>query len=248
MPEVDLDFPRAWVEFTSPDDPDEVIRADLTWLTSRWSCIFGNGCPGIYADRPDDGCCTHGAHFSEAKDEKRVGRYVRQLTAEEWQYREEGRKNGWRERDEDGDVKTKVVDGACIFHNRPGFAGGAGCALHKHALNNGIHFAETKPDVCWQLPIRRTFRDVERPDGSSYSEVTISEYDRRGWGPGGLDFDWYCTGNTEAHNGPEPVYLENRTELIKLLGEKTYHELAGYCEAHLQRKGPQLARHPADPS
>ena len=53
--------------------------------------------------------------------------------------------------------------------------------------------------MCWQLPIRRTFRDVERQDGTSYTEVSIGEYDRRGWGPGGHDLDWYCSGNTEAH-------------------------------------------------
>ncbi len=51
MPEVDLDFPRAWVEFADPEDADQVFRCDLTWLTSRWTCIFGRGCQGIYADR-----------------------------------------------------------------------------------------------------------------------------------------------------------------------------------------------------
>jgi len=35
VPEVPLDFPRAWVEFVDPADPEQVIRADLTWLTSR---------------------------------------------------------------------------------------------------------------------------------------------------------------------------------------------------------------------
>ena len=35
--------------------------------------------------------------------------------------------------------------------------------------------------MCWQLPIRRTYREVERQDGSSYTEVTITEYDRRGY-------------------------------------------------------------------
>ncbi|HEY6737340.1 MAG TPA: hypothetical protein VI076_00675 [Actinopolymorphaceae bacterium] len=247
MPEVALDFPRAWVEFTNPEDDSEVIRADLTWLTSRWTCIFGAGCAGIYADRPDDGCCTLGAHFADTKDEKRVGRYARALTADEWQYRAEGRRNGWKEKDEDGDTKTRVIDGACIFHNRPGFPGGTGCALHKHALNIGAHFSETKPDVCWQLPIRRTFRDVERTDGSTYTEVTITEYDRGGWGPGGHDFDWYCTANTEAHVGTEPVYVSNRVELIALLGEKAYDELAQHCDQHLAAKRNRVAPHPADP-
>ena len=78
---------------------------------------------------------------------------------------------------------------------------GAGCALHGLALQQGRNPLETKPDVCWQLPIRRTFRNVERHDGTSYTEVSIGEYDRRGWGPGGHDLDWYCSGNTEAHVG-----------------------------------------------
>ena len=53
MPEVDLVFPRAWIEFQDPADSDQVFRCDLTWLTSNWTCIFGNGCPGIYTDAPD---------------------------------------------------------------------------------------------------------------------------------------------------------------------------------------------------
>ena len=80
MPEVSIGFPRAFAEFVDPADPDQVFRCDLTWLTSRWSCIFGQGCPGIYANRPNDGCCTLGAHFADRDDERRVGRAVRQLT------------------------------------------------------------------------------------------------------------------------------------------------------------------------
>ena len=88
--------------------------------------------------------------------------------------------------------------------------GGAGCALHGLALRKGEHFVETKPDVCWQLPIRRTYDRVERPDGTEVLTIVIGEYDRRGWGPGGHDLDWYCTGNTEAHVGAEPVYESMR--------------------------------------
>ena len=79
MPEVLIGFPRAFVEFGDPADNSQVFRCDLTWLTSRWACIYGNGCQGIYADRPHDGCCTLGAHFADAEDEKRVGKAVRQL-------------------------------------------------------------------------------------------------------------------------------------------------------------------------
>ena len=238
-----LDFPRAWVEFVDPADENQVYRCDLTWLTSRWTCIYGSGCKGIYADRPDDGCCTLGAHFSSKADERRVRTYVEQLTPETWQNYSEK----WTEKDEDGERKTRTVDGGCIFLNRPGFAAGAGCALHGLALRNGQHPLETKPDVCWQLPIRRTFEDVERPDGSTAEITTIGEYDRRGWGPGGHDFDWYCTGNTEAHVGADPVYVSNAPELIALMGQPAYDELAKHCEARLSAQH-QVAPHPATPA
>jgi hypothetical protein len=234
------------VEFQDPADEGQVFRCDLTWLTSNWMCIFGQGCQGIYAERPLDGCCTLGAHFSDKGDEKRVKTFVKMLEPEHWQFHDEGRKGGWIETDDDGDRKTAVVEGACIFLNRPGFEGGEGCALHGLALRQDRHPLETKPDVCWQLPIRRTFRDVELPDGTSYTEVSIGEYDRRGWGPGGHDLDWYCSGNTEAHVGVEPVYISNGPELVELMGRKAYDELVHLCEAHLASRSA-LAIHPADP-
>ena len=258
MPEVDLVFPRAWLEFVDPADGDQVYRCDLTWLTSNWTCIFGNGCQGIYDTSPESGCCTLGAHFSDAEDEERTATWVDKLDDSLWQRRGEAlTKKGqvsrkkWTEV-EDGERKTKVVraaDGsqACIFHNSRDFAGGYGCALHALALREGVHFVETKPDVCWQLPIRRTFRTVTRQDETEYTEVSIGEYDRRGWGPGGHDLDWYCSGNTEAHVGAEPVYLSNSTELIALMGEDAYAVLADACEHHLRSRS-LLALHPASPS
>ncbi len=240
-----LDFPRAWVEFGDPAEADQVFRCDLTWLASRWACIFGAGCAGIYANRPNDGCCTLGAHFADEDDERRVAAYVELLGPQDWQFRGEGRRRGWTEVDADGERKTRVHRGACIFHNRRGFAGGAGCALHGWALRNSRHPLETKPDVCWQLPIRRTFREVERADGSSYTEVTVTEYDRRGWGPGGHDFAWYCTGNTDAHVATDPLYVSYRRELVELMGQPAYDVLAAHCETHLATRA-RLAVHPAD--
>ena len=40
MAEVRGEFPRQWVEFVDPAEPHQLIKADLTWLTSRWTCIF----------------------------------------------------------------------------------------------------------------------------------------------------------------------------------------------------------------
>ncbi len=64
--------------------------------------------------------------------------------------------------------------------------------------------------------------------------MTITEYDRRGWGPGGHDLDWYCSGNPEAHVGREPVYRSSKVELVELMGEGAYEELVVRCEAHLR--------------
>ncbi len=265
MPEVDPVFPRAFVEFTDPADDEQVFRCDLTWLTSRYLCIFGQGCQGIYASSPDTGCCTLGAHFSDYDDEARVAAYVDQLTDDVWQHRPAGRlrRKDWVETDDEGERKTRTieVDGqsACIFHNRTDFAppdigdgkgrqaGGAGCALHALALRQGRNPLETKPDVCWQLPIRRTFRTVDRPDETSYTEVSIGEYDRAGWGPGGHDLDWYCSGNTEAHVAQEALFVTNGPELIELMGRPAYDELAEFCLAHLASRS-RLALHPADPN
>ena len=55
----------------------------------------------------------------------------------------------------DGDLGTRLVKDACIFLNRPGFPAGAGCALHLAALAQGRSHVELKPEVCWQLPLRR---------------------------------------------------------------------------------------------
>lgn len=38
--EVDLDFTREWVEFYDPDNSEQLIAADLTWLLSRWTCVL----------------------------------------------------------------------------------------------------------------------------------------------------------------------------------------------------------------
>ena len=66
--ETDLRTARTWVEFDDPADDGQRFRCDLTWLTSSWTCVFGSGCHGIDADKPDFGCCVLGAHFTDDED------------------------------------------------------------------------------------------------------------------------------------------------------------------------------------
>ena len=254
--EQGLDFARAWVEFPDPEDAEQVFRCDLTWLTSKWTCIFGSGCQGIKLGRADDGCCTLGAHFSDEDDEQRVAGHVARLTPDIWQFHEvaqtskgvKGPNGGWVQADEDGERQTRRWEGSCIFQNRPGFAGGAGCSLHILALREGKEPLETKPDVCWQLPVRRTYEWIERPDDTKILQVTIGEYDRRGWGPGGHDLHWWCTSATSAHGAGDPVYVSYRPELTELMGAGGYARLVELCEARLASQLPLVAPHPADPT
>jgi hypothetical protein len=249
VPEVPLGFPRDWLEFTDPADPERIYRCDLTWLTSRWTCIFGRGCGGISEHMPDGGCCTLGAHFSDKDDRKRVESWAQRLTPADWQYHDVAARKGIAMKDPEGSKQTRVVDGACLFLNRPGFEGPQGCALHALAMREGISPVVTKPDVCWQLPIRRTFEHEERPDGTSVLVVGIGEYDRRGWGPGGHDLNWYCSSNTEAHIADEPVYVTERDGLVEMMGRHAYDVLAAACETRedARRRGLDTSRHPADP-
>lgn len=248
--EVGLDFPREWIEFADPADLEHLVRADLTWLTSAWTCIFGRGCAGVIEGRPDDGCCSHGAFFADEEDLDRVRAHVAELTDEDWQHASVGRA-AWTEQDADAEetgarsTRTRVVDGACIFHNRTGFPGGSGCALHRMALRTGRHPLETKPDVCWQLPVRREQEHVDRPDGTRVLVTSIGEFDRRGWGPGGHDLHWWCTGSPVAHVAPEPLVQTYGPELVALLGEAAYAELRRLVELRLDQG--LIAPHPASP-
>lgn len=252
-PEVELDFPREWYEFVDPMDPEHLIRADLTWLLSHWTCVFGTpACQGILPGRETDGCCSHGAYLSDKDDRKRLAKAVKMLTPEDWQFYEKGSgKNplgpkGYLEEgdlDDEPALKTRIHKGACIFLNRPGFAGGVGCALHSMALREGLEPLTVKPDVCWQLPVRREQEWVERPDGTEVLVTTITEFDRRGWGEGGHDLKWYCSGSPDAHIGAKQVWESYAPELTELIGAEAYEELAAVCR---RRKGLGLiAVHPA---
>jgi hypothetical protein len=110
-------------------------------------------------------------------------------------------------------------------------------------MSLGVEPWTMKPEVCWQLPVRRSQEWVTRSDGVEILKTTITEYDRRGWGSGGADLHWYCTGDPATHTGARPVYESYAPELTELIGANAYAELAALC----RRRGQLglIAVHPA---
>ncbi len=230
-----------WVSF---DDPDELRTwvFDVTFLLSGWECIFGRGCQGVLTGPAPElvqGCCSYGAHFTGDEDVARVKAAAKQLTAEQWQFRKEGRRDGLVTKDADGTRVTRLVGDACIFLNRPGFPAGAGCALHKAALDRGVEPLELKPDVCWQLPLRRE----DTTDDSGRVTTTVTQWDRKHWGGGGEEFHWWCTEAPEAFGGRRAVYQTMAAELRALTSEAVYARLADYLDS--RKKGTAPLPHPA---
>ena len=124
-------------------------QVDLDFLSSPWRCVWGDGCQGIL-DRPapelGQGCCSVGAELIDEDEAKLLSALAATIDEERFQFAAHARRDGVF-----GDEqrrRTAVVDGACIFLNRPGFAGGAGCALHLQAIADGERPIDTKPSVC----------------------------------------------------------------------------------------------------
>jgi hypothetical protein len=230
-----------WISF---DDPDELRTwvFDVTFLLSKWQCIFGRGCQGVLtgpAPELAQGCCSYGAHFTDRADVARVKAAAKTLQPDQWQFLTAGRRGGILRTEADGTKVTRLVEGACVFLNRPGFPGGPGCALHRAALDRGLEPLDLKPDVCWQLPLRR--EDETASDGRVTS--TIAQWDRKHWGDGGDEFHWWCTEAPEAFTGTKAVYETLRPELTAMVGEVVYAQLLSYLEER-HRSGTPLP-HPA---
>ncbi|HVC25533.1 MAG TPA: hypothetical protein VND23_07240 [Acidimicrobiales bacterium] len=222
-----------WMSFSDPEE-DRTWLFDVTFLTSPWRCVYGAGCEGVLtgpAASRSEGCCSYGAHFADDQDVRRVEAAAATLTAEQWQHRSRGRSRGPIAR-RSGGAMTRLVDGACIFLNRPGFPGGPGCALHRAALERSESPMVMKPDVCWQLPLRRQDATDE---ATGHVTSTVTEWDRRHWGPAGEEFHWWCTEAPEAFTGARPVYRSLAEELVGLVGLGPYEALVGYLEERAVR-------------
>jgi hypothetical protein len=229
------------VAFEDPDE-DRLWVFDVTFLLSSWRCIYGHGCQGVLTGPAEElvqGCCSYGAHFTDDEDVARVKAAARTLTERDWQFAPTGRRRGVVRTQADGTRVTRLVDGACVFLNRPGFPGGPGCALHRAALERRQAPLDLKPDVCWQLPLRR--EDTTEASGRVVS--TVGQWERRHWGDGGTEFHWWCTEAPEAFTGRHPVYESMADELTAMVGEPVYQRLVAYLSARRSTSVP--LPHPA---
>ena len=223
---------REWVSFDDPTE-ERTWVFDVTFLLSRWGCLYGRGCQGVLtgpAPEMEQGCCSYGAHFTDDADVARVEAAAATLSAEDWQFRAQGRRRGVVKTTAKGERVTRMVADACIFLNRPGFEGGPGCALHRAALAGGRHPLEMKPDVCWQLPLRRE----DHTDSGGRVASTVSEWGRRHWGGGGAEFHWWCTEAGEAFTAAQPVFISMAAELQAMLGAAVYRRLAAELNRRLE--------------
>ena len=214
-----------WISFEDPDEQRTWVF-DATYLHSNHRCIWGEGCQGIL-DHPApelaQGCCSYGAHFVDDDDVQTVVSAFVRLEPRHMQFHAQAVKKGFLrpgDPDTDGTIPTatRVVDDACIFLNRPGFEGGAGCSLHIAAVEAGERPLDWKPNVCWQVPIRLE----HHTDDNGHVTSRLREWKRRDWGEGGNDFHWWCTEAPEAFIAEHPVYETSRDEIVELVGQRIY--------------------------
>ncbi|MEO1056933.1 MAG: hypothetical protein AAFY28_08480 [Actinomycetota bacterium] len=226
-----------WISFEDPDEHRTWVF-DATFLRSNYTCIYGQGCPGIDDELAPEraiGCCRHGAHFVDAGDVANVDARFERLDASVMQYYKRAKKKGYRKRGDPDDeghptMVTKTLDGGCIFLNRPGFEGGVGCALHIAALAAGERPLDWKPEVCWQVPLRLEHSS----DESGHVTSRLREWKRRDWGDGGDEFAWWCTEDSTpeatAFVGAAPLYRSARDEIVELVGAHIYETLVPLLE------------------
>jgi hypothetical protein len=197
-------------------------RVDRDFLRSSWTCLWGRGCVGIGPEPAAHlglGCCSIGADLDGDDEARNVAALAATTGPEHFEHHGDAVRGGIFA--DDRRRATRVVDGACIFLNRPGFAGGAGCALHLAALDAGESPIDWKPSVCWQLPLR-----VDYEPGPGDTEVaTLRRWTRRDWGEVGDTMAWCCTEGATAYVGDRPVIDSLGAELEEIVGPDVFAEL-----------------------
>lgn len=200
-----------------------VWQVDMDFMASNWTCIWGRGCEGILPVRSAElgqGCCSVGAELLK-EETATIGALGASLDPARFQYAAAAIQGGVYADEERR--ATRVIDGACIFLNRPGFDGGQGCALHLAAVEEGASPIDWKPAVCWQLPLKV---DVDG-DGTR----RLRAWRRQDWSPGGSGHEplaWCCTervAEPSAYVGSVPVIDSLADEIRAVVGPEVAVEI-----------------------
>ena len=102
------------------------------------------------------------------------------------------------------------------------------------AMDNNESYIPLKPEVCWQLPLRR--EDVTLASG--HIVTRIAQWDRKDWGAGGDEFHWWCTEDASAFVGATRVVDSMSEELIAIMGDAAYATLVRILAERSTRSKP----------
>ena len=197
------------------DAGETVWRFDRDFLASKWTCIWGKGCKGINATADESlghGCCSLGAELDGIDEARDLSAAAATIPAHLFQFHAEA--NSGSVFADESYSATRVIDGACVFHNRNGFAGGEGCALHLAAEYFDESPTDWKPSVCWQLPIKVDWEMRE----DNVEVATVRRWSRADWGDHGTKMAWCCTEGTDAYVGDSSVLDSLGDELSEIVG------------------------------
>jgi hypothetical protein len=203
-------------------DGETVWRFERSFLLSNWTCIWGRGCKGILPEPTEhlgQGCCSFGAEIDGDDEARLIEASAAALRPDRFEQYSLARAGGVFS--DDTYTNTRVIDGACVFLNRPGFPGGEGCALHLAARDVDESPIDWKPSVCWQLPIRVDW--AIRDDGTEVAGVR--GWRRADWAEDGDAMAWCCTEGTDAYIGTQPVIDSLAEELEAIVGKAVVVEL-----------------------
>lgn len=204
------------------DAGQTVWRFDRDFLASNWTCIWGKGCKGINATADETlghGCCSLGAELDGIDEARNLSAAAAMIPAHLFQFHAEA--NAGTVFADESYSATRVVDGACIFHNRNGFAGGEGCALHLAAEYFDESPIDWKPSVCWQLPIKVDWEMRE----DNVEIATVRRWSRADWGDHGTKMAWFCTEGAAAYVGSSSVLDSLGDELSEIVGTEVLVQL-----------------------
>ena len=258
MPEVSIcDFPeRSWSS-SIPPTPTRSFRCDLTWLDLALVLHLRPRLPRASTPTAPTTAAAPSARTSPTQDdEQRVGgaglpadraavaaprRRRRRAAGSSWRIPSSGRASS-------PVARPASIDGALHLPEPAGLSGrqrSAHCTCWRWA--RAVRSPRPSPTSAGSCRCDGSSAPSPVPTTRSYTEVTIGEYGRDGWGAG------RCTTSTgTAPPTPRPTMARsrstasNRDELTALMGPPAYAVLVELCEEFESGRRPAL-RHPARP-